>query len=77
MDGKEISASGYLSIGGAAKDSAFEQAKKDFPRAEFVAATDDDTAGNNFAIRHSELKRIVPEKHDWNDTLVLRLELPY
>lgn len=83
QDGEETRFSGYLSIGGAAKDSAFEQAKKDFPGAEFVAATDDDTAGNNFAARHGSLKRLTPKyHHDWNEELtwawtMKNVDLPY
>ena len=69
MNNEETSFCGFLSNGGAKKDAAIERARKDFPNVEFVVATDHDEAGNNFAIRHKELKRIVPTYHDWNDTL--------
>ena len=60
----------YMSTGGAAKDKPVERAKKDFPNAEFVVATDDDPAGNGFAARHANLKRIKPQyHHDWNEEL--------
>ena len=77
-DNEETAFCGFLSNGGAKKDAAIKRARADFQQAEFIVATDDDEAGNNFALRHKDLKRIKPMYFvDWNEKLVDREDLPY
>lgn len=60
---------GYASIGGL-KDKALHRIQADFPSAEIVIAVDADSAGDAFAAKHTELKRILPEgANDWNELL--------
>lgn len=59
----------YASMGGL-KDVALKQIQDNFSDNEIVIAVDNDTAGNDFYIRHSELERIVPNScKDWNEVL--------
>ena len=57
----------YVSIGGAAKQSAIDRIKRLYRT---IMAVDNDEAGSGCRKRNPELESIIPIKKDWNDDLL-------
>ena len=56
----------YISIGGAAKQSAIDRVKKSMRT---VIAVDNDPAGSDCRKRNAECECIIPMHKDWNEEL--------
>ena len=67
MENDELSTT-YISIGGAAKQSAIERIKAKYKTV--IIAVDNDEAGQTCRNRNAECRSIIPEKKDWNDDLL-------
>ena len=70
LDGKDVSRSVYISIGGASNHVTINRIKAGIAT---VLVVDNDTSGNEYRRHHPDLEHAIPVMKDWNDDLKLRL----